>query len=170
MPEDDVLDQPKPVKEQFSREYVHELREENKASRVARLEAEGKVKAAEELAAKHLTDAEAKTKAIESSANDRVLRAELRALAREAGILDLDDLKLMDVSGLKVDADGNVTGADALIAAFKEAKPYKFKEVSSTSSTTPTPKADTGKPKRIEDMSPAEIKAEYKKRGISYNG
>ena len=168
MPEDEVLESPKTVKEQFSREYVHELREENKASRVAKMEAESKVKAAEELAAKHLADAETKTKAIEAAANDKILRSELRALAREAGILDIDDLKLLDVSKLKIDDDGNVTGAEDLIKAFKEAKPYKFKELTSTSATTPTPKADAGKQKKVSDMTEAEARALYKSKGIPY--
>ena len=168
MADEEVIEVSKPVKEQFSREYVHELREENKAARVAKIEAEGKVKAADELAAKHLSDAEAKVKTIEATANEKVLRAELRALAREAGILDLDDLKLMDVSGLKVDDEGNVTGADALIKAFKEAKPYKFKELSSTSATTQTPKADAGKPKKVSDMNKDEVRALYKSKGINY--
>ena len=148
-------------------EYVHELREENKASRVARLEAVGKVKAAEVLAAKHGADAEAKVKAAESAANDKVMRSELRALAREAGILDIDDLKLIDVSSLKVNEHGDVIGADALIKAFKEAKPYKFKETSSTSNTDPKPKPEPGKAKKVSEMTPEERKAEAKRLGFS---
>ena len=168
MPEEIIVAATTAIKEQFSREYVHELREENKAARVAKLEAEGKVKAAEDLAAKHLTDAEAKTKTIESDANDKVMRAELRALAREAGILDLDDLKLMDVSGMKVDKDGNVTGAAELIKVFKEAKPYKFKEVTSTSSTVTKPKVEDGKVKKVSEMTEEERVALYKSKGIPY--
>ena len=168
MPDEQIIDQPKQVKEQFSREYVHELREENKASRVARADAEAKAKTAEELAAKHLADAKVTIKESEARANERVLRAELKSLAREAGILDLDDLKLMDVSTLKVDENGNVIGADVLIKSFKEAKPYKFKELTSTSATTQTPKADTGKPKKVSDMEETEVKALYKSKGIPY--
>ena len=63
-----------------------------------------------------------------AAGNARLIDMELRLLAREAGITDLDFLALpsFDRSSVKVDKDGAIKGAPEAIAAFKAAKPTYF--------------------------------------------
>lgn len=149
-----------PDKEQFSREYVHELREENKNARLAR-------KAAEDLAEKHLSDAqkakdEAKTvtEAAKKSADERIIRAELKASAIKAGMVDLDGLKLADLTTVKLNDAGEVEGAEALMESLKKAKPYLFGDTKSTSKVgSELPKAGDAKLKLATEMSKEEYMA-----------
>jgi hypothetical protein len=86
----------------FSREYVHELREENKTWRQ---KAQGHETAAQQVKAeadKFRADAEKTVAEARSAADQRVIRAELKAAAVKAGIIDLDGLKLLDTSGVKI--------------------------------------------------------------------
>jgi hypothetical protein len=137
----------KPDDEKFSREYVERLRNEAKAAKdrakaledaAAQREAdEAKAKDDQkkvaELAEKRAKEAEKKLADATANTNQRLIRAELRSLAREAGILDIDDIKLLDVKDVTVDDDGEVIGAKAAIDAFKAAKPHKFKTAADTS-------------------------------------
>jgi hypothetical protein len=165
-PDAEVLLAPQPVKESFSREYVHELREENKSSRLKVQEAEAAARAATEAATNAKAEAEAKSTESHKAADQRVIRAELKLVAKDAGMLDLDDLKLLDLSGMKIDENGEVIGAAELIKKFKEAKPHKFDEVKSTSSTEKTPKKEDVKEKRVSEMTPEERNFEAKRRGF----
>ena len=133
------------VPETFSREYVTELREENKTHRLKNQEAEthkqAALKEAEEAKAalkKRDEEVEAFKAETKTSADQRVIRAELKAEAVKAGMIDLDGLKLADLSTITLDDKGDVVGAEALFKALKESKPYLFKAVS-TSSTDRTP-------------------------------
>jgi hypothetical protein len=61
--------------------------------------------------------------------------AELKAEAIRAGIVDLDALRLLDLSAVKVDEANGVHGAAEAIGTFKSRKPYLFP---TTSSSPPT--------------------------------
>ena len=157
--------------ETFSREYVHELREENKATRLklqeeatARKAAEEKAASAEKAAQENITT---ETAAATQRANERIIRTELKVVALKEGLVDLDDLKLLDVSGIEVDDDGNIKGAEDIIKKFKEDKPHKFGEASTSHNVKPPKKDDLGDPKKVKDMTPEERKAEARKLGIS---
>jgi hypothetical protein len=157
-----------PKVETFGREYVEELRSENKtwrgkmvAERQSRETAEkdrddaiAAAKAAKETADREVTE---KTTAAEQRANERVIRAELKVAAQKAGMIDLDGLKLADVSKVTLEADGTVKGADELMTALKEAKPYLFGNATKGSSNPnpPPPPGDT-QPKKAKDMTEAE--------------
>jgi hypothetical protein len=54
------------------------------------------------------------------------LAAALKGAAQKARMIDLDWLKLVDMSKVTLEDDGSVKGADELMAALKEAKPYLF--------------------------------------------
>ncbi|GMV40652.1 MAG: hypothetical protein AMXMBFR64_23680 [Myxococcales bacterium] len=43
------------------------------------------------------------------------------------GLTDPDAVKLFDTSGITIDTGGNLIGLDAVVAKWKEAKPYAFK-------------------------------------------
>lgn len=157
--------QPAPPKQSFSYEYVHELREESKANRVARLESEQRAKEATEAAARAkeeaATEAAAKIAEATQKANDRIVRAELKALAVKEGIIDLDGLKLVDIAAVTLDENGEVKGAEELIKALKEGKPYLF-GAPHTSNPEPKPKPNDPKPKNAMEMSKEEFEAAEK--------
>ena len=139
-------------------EHAKTLREENKAWRLKFREAESKLKAAEAAVESTKTEFGEKLSKAEIAANERLIRSELKSEALKAGMVDMDGLKLADLSSVKLAADGSVEGAEALMKALKEAKPYLFKQPASSSSASPggAPKADDGKPKSAKDMSPEE--------------
>lgn len=152
---------PKPEPQTFSREYVHELREENKSVRV-------KAKADTEAAEKRATDAAAAEKAAKdaataakTAADDRILRAELKAVAIKAGMVDVDGLKLADLTKVKLNDKGEVEGGEALIEDLKKNKPYLFgQDGTNTSAAGGSPKpADAGAGKKATEMT----KEEYDK-------
>lgn len=118
----------------FSREFVSELRHENGKWRQKSQEEAAKATAAEEAAKKAKEEADAKISAAQTAANDRILRSELKAEAIKAGMVDLDGLKLADLSKVKLNAEtGEVEGAAELMVELKKAKPYLFGAAGSTS-------------------------------------
>jgi hypothetical protein len=87
----------------------------------------------------------------------RLIRAELKAEAIRAGMIDMDGLKLVDLSNLKLRDDGEVEGAPALMAHLKKAKPWLFGATSSSSSATPPP-AQAPRQKLATEMTDAEYR------------
>ena len=128
-----------PEPETFSKDYVRELREENKGWRLKASELEANVKAAKEAAEAAQRAADEKVTTSEKAANDRIIRAELKAAALKAGMVDLDGLKLADLSTIKLNDAGEVEGAEALMEAMKKAKPYLFGAQSSSTPKNPPP-------------------------------
>ena len=55
-----------------------------------------------------------------------LINAELRAVAAQSGIVDLDIVRLIDQSTLAIGDDGAIAGAAEAIAALKAAKPWAF--------------------------------------------
>lgn len=155
---------PAPEPQTFSVEYVRELRAENKGWRLKASEIEGRLSAAEAAAAKAKADAEGFVSQARQDADARVVRAELKAHALRAGIVDLDGLRLADLSTMKLNAAGEVEGAEALLEALKASKPYLFQATGAQTGTTsqtqkpPTPSPSTGK--KASDLTEAEFEAE----------
>lgn len=130
----------------FSAEYVRELREENRSWREKYQTLKGENATLKEAAEKASKDADGKVTAAEKAANDRILRSELKAHAVKAGLVDLDALKLADLSKVKLNDQGEVEGAEDLFKGLKEAKPYLFGQASTSTPATPpasTPPAAT---------------------------
>jgi len=73
------------------------------------------------------------------AAQARLVHAELKAAALHAGMVDLDGLKLVDLSRAKLNEQGDVEGAAELMAELKRAKPWLFGGISSSSRATPPP-------------------------------
>lgn len=91
-------------------------------------------------------DAEARAEAlqrrlveVEALSRERLIRAELKAEALRAGMVDLDGLKLADAGGLTVDETGEVHGANTLMQSLRRAKPWLFAGASASSAATPPP-------------------------------
>ena len=78
-------------------------------------------------------------------------------------MIDLDGLKLADLSKVKLLETGDIEGADALMEQMKKDKPYLFGKQTSTSPTDKDPKPGDTKPKLATDMSSEEYAAARKK-------
>jgi hypothetical protein len=76
---------------------------------------------------------------LSDTAKTRIINSELKAEAVKAGLMDLDFLKLIDRSKLRVTKDG-VSGIESALADLKASKPSLF-ETASTSSASTAPKA-----------------------------
>lgn len=75
----------------------------------------------------------------EEAAHARLVRAELKAEALRAGMVDLDGLKLLDLSHVRTNDAGEVEGAAALMAQLRREKPWLFGGHSSSSRAAPPP-------------------------------
>ena len=144
---------PAPATGTFSAEYVRELREEAKAHRLTAQEQTALAKTAQEAAVKATADAEALIATSKLAADEKLLRAELKAIALKAGIVDLDGLKLADVSKLKLNEQGELEKGEEFITELKAAKPYLFGTVGATTSTT------KGKPAASASNTPVDVSA-----------
>jgi hypothetical protein len=146
------------LKEQLDAKDVEHTKAMKKATDDAeklRLDLTGRATAAETAAQ------EARTKA-----QERARAADLRVAASEAGLRDIDALKLLDPASLKLNDDGDVTNAGEALAAMKAAKPYLFGSASTSSPHLP-PSNDPAPVKRAMDMTPAERLAGAKALGIT---
>jgi hypothetical protein len=95
---------------------------------------------------------------IRQVADARVIKSELKTEAIRAGMVDLDGLKLIEISSLSLTEDGVVPEAAALMDQFKKAKPWLFGAGSSSSPAAP-PAAQPARTKLATEMTDAEYKA-----------
>lgn len=145
--------------ETFSKEYVRELRAENKGYRLKYQEAAQKAKA-EEDARKAAEEALAKAQdEANKKAEQRIIRAELKAEALKLGMIDLDGLSFLDYSSIRFDDKGELKGGAEALAKLKEAKPYLFGEVSKTSTGHKAPDKKPNEPVDARKLSPQEYAA-----------
>jgi hypothetical protein len=160
---------PQQERTSFSLEYVQELRAENAKYRTNAKDAKDAAEAADKRAKDAEAAAEAKAKAANDAANARIIRAELKAVAIKAGMVDLDGLKLADLASVKLDDKGEVVGAEELMAALKTAKPYLFQQApTSTTQTQQTPpKKEDPKPFDARTATDEERAAKARELGIS---
>ena len=103
-------------------------------------------------------DLERRLAELEASARLRVVRAELKAEAVRAGMVDLDGLKLLDASTVRLNAAGEVEGAADLLRDMRRAKPWLFAAASS-SSVAQAPAAQAPRAKLATDMGVEEWQA-----------
>lgn len=112
------------------------------------------------------------TKATEAltKADKRIIRTEVRSLARELGAVDLDDVEiLLEKSGgeIKVDEEGNVTGAKEALEALKTAKPHLFTAEKQTPAPVGGPLNPPKKaPANMLEASDEEFAAELRRLGL----
>ena len=71
--------------------------------------------------------------------HSRLVTANLRTEAVRAGMVDLDGLKLIDLSSARLGDDDNVIGAREIMADLRRNKPWLFPGVSSSSPALPPP-------------------------------
>ena len=73
-----------------------------------------------------------------SALRAQLIQAELRTEAVRAGIVDLDGVKLVDATGLALNAAGELEGGAALMAALRASKPWLFGRSSSSAASRPS--------------------------------
>jgi hypothetical protein len=95
---------------------------------------------------------------VTQQADARLIRAELKAEALHAGMIDLDGLKLIDAADLKLLPSGEVDGAAELMTRLKRAKPWLFGGKSSSSHASPPP-AQPPRQKLATEMTDDEYRA-----------
>lgn len=165
---------------EITKEYVAQIRKESEGHRLKAQETQAKydalvkahdgVKAELDTAKASLeTETAARVKAegaaieAKKAADGRVLDTELKAAAKEAGLIDADVLKLIDKGALKVNDKGEIEGLAEVVEKFKTDKPHFFKAADqTTTTTTSTTKPPSAKPpgaKHASEMTPAEYDA-----------
>ena len=88
---------------------------------------------------------------VRATSDARFLRAELKTEAMRAGIVDLDGLKLLDTSTLKLTPEGTLPDAAAIMAGLKRDKPWLFGK-QNTSYPAPPPAAEPPKQRKATEM------------------
>jgi hypothetical protein len=101
---------------------------------------------------------EARVAELEAATRAAVIGGELKAEAVRAGMVDLDGLKLADLSAVTLDDRGAVVGAAAVMAALRRAKPWLFGAANS-SSTAAVPQAEAPRPRLAREMTHEEWQA-----------
>lgn len=105
--------------------------------------------------------------ALEAGLRERLVRAELKAHAVRAGMVDLDGLKLLDASTVKLNDQDEVEGAAELMREMRRNKPWLFGGASTSSAATP-PASAPPRAKLATEMTEAEWhagRAELLRRG-----
>ena len=67
--------------------------------------------------------------------NTRLVAANLRTEAVRAGMVDLDGLKLIDLSDVRLDGDDKIVGGRKLMDELRRSKPWLFGGTSSSSAS-----------------------------------
>jgi hypothetical protein len=94
---------------------------------------------------------------LQKDTDARIVKAELKVEAVRAGMIDLDGLKLIELSSLKLNDKGEVDGASELMVQLKRAKPWLFGR-GFTSSSANTPPAQPPRQKLASEMTVEEYR------------
>ncbi len=103
--------------------------------------------------------AEAELVAVRGQADARLIHAELKAEAIKAGMVDLDGLKLIDTSEIRLNEAGDVQEAGAILNRLKRAKPWLFGNASSSSAAAHPPRPEPPRIRQANELSHAEWQA-----------
>jgi hypothetical protein len=82
---------------------------------------------------------EQKLSAQQAAHRTSLAHAELKLHAVRAGMIDLDGLKLVDPSRIKLSDAGEVEGADRLMADLRRDKPWLFRHATTSTPGSPPP-------------------------------
>ncbi len=97
--------------------------------------------------------AEAALVRVQAEVDARLIKAELKAEALRAGMVDLDGLKLLDMTDLHLTQTGEVADAPALLAKLKRAKPWLFGVAMSSSPAANPPRPEPPRARHANDLS-----------------
>lgn len=85
--------------------------------------------------------------------NELLIRAELKAEAIRAGMIDLDGLKLLDLSEVRLNSTGEVNDASTILGKLKRAKPWLFGIISSSSAAANPPRPEPPRVRHANELS-----------------
>lgn len=97
--------------------------------------------------------AEAALDRLQADARAKLIRAELKAEAVRAGMVDLDGLKLVDDAEVQLNDAGEVQDAGALLARLKRAKPWLFGAGASSSAAASPPRPEPPRARHANELS-----------------
>jgi hypothetical protein len=97
--------------------------------------------------------AEAALRRVQEAADAKLIRAELKAEALRAGMVDLDGLKLLDTAEIRLTEMGEVADAPVLLSKLKRAKPWLFGTVTSSSAASNPPRPEPPRTRHANDLS-----------------
>jgi hypothetical protein len=97
--------------------------------------------------------AEAALAEAQKQAAEKLLRAELKAEAIQAGMIDLDGIKLIDLSEVTISETGEVVDAAAVLAKLKRAKPWLFGQGRSSSAAAHAPRPEPPRVRHANELS-----------------
>ncbi len=100
----------------------------------------------------------AEIRRLRSDYEARIVAAHLRTEAVRAGMIDLDGLKLIDLSEVQLGPDDKLLGSREIMESLKRTKPWLF-GVSSSSSTAAAPSSKRTRPKTALEMTDEEYVA-----------
>jgi hypothetical protein len=89
----------------------------------------------------------------------RLINAHLRTEAVRAGMLDLDGLKLADLSDIRLGPDDTLTGVDQVMEMLRRSKPWLFNVTKSSSSAAAAPPSQPARQKSALEMTDQEYAA-----------
>ena len=92
---------------------------------------------------------------MKQKAESGIVKAHLQAEAMRAGMVDLDGLKMLDLTSVTVSDDGEVQGASALMDKVRKDKPWLFGKAF-TSAAGVAPPSQPPRQKLATDMTDAE--------------
>lgn len=95
---------------------------------------------------------------LQNDFQSRLIAANLRTEAVRAGMIDLDCLKLIDLSEVRLDDNDKIVGGRQIMADLRRNKPWMFGTTSS-SSVAAAPASSPLRPKTAMDMTDAEYVA-----------
>ena len=101
---------------------------------------------------------EQKLSELRQQSDTRLIRAEMKAEAIRAGMIDLDGLRLLDLASVKLNELGEVEDAPGVMSRFKKAKPWLFGALSSSNPSS-APLAQPPRQKHATEMTNAEYVA-----------
>lgn len=97
--------------------------------------------------------AEAALAEARQTTNERLLRSELKAEAIQAGMIDLDGLKLIELSEIEISDGGDIVDAGAVLAKLKRAKPWLFGQGRSSSPAAHAPRPEQPRTRHANELS-----------------
>lgn len=97
--------------------------------------------------------AEAALAETQQKINEKLLRSELKAEAIQAGMIDLDGLKLIEISEISITEAGEIADAKSVLANLKHAKPWLFGQGRSSSPAAHAPRPEQPRTRHANELS-----------------
>jgi hypothetical protein len=96
--------------------------------------------------------AEAALAEARQTTTERLMRSELKAAAIQAGMIDLDGIKLIDMSDVEISDAGDIVDADAVFIKLKRTKPWLFGQGRSSSPAAHAPRPEQPRTRHANEL------------------